>query len=307
MLNALKNIGFIFLVMVISIGIYWFLYLDKSESQDALDHALNILGEKLLAMVPEKEGREDVEITYKQFREKADQQKVTPESIEKMAAVILNLSNEQKELTPEQAKEIIRASQYAAVLAPAGPGGYLVSGKAPEITKLPEPPSPEALEDLGERIRIIAHFNQEFNKELEAEHEEKLKEFQFTIDNDLRIRMDRTLKNRIGQREYQQLARELKALEKQKILVWKSLPNDSFQNYWELHSQQLDTLQKLQEFHNQFGMSQFNFQTEKEKLKNLNIEIDNPCPEIEPDSVIVTVTTSTSSNPSVSTSGSVAR
>ena len=217
MLNALKNIGFIFLVMVISIGIYWFLYLDQSENQDALDHALNILGEKLMAMVPEKEGREDVEITYKQFMEKADQQKVTPESIEKMAAQILNLSNEQRKLTPEQAKEIIRASQYAAALVPVGNNDYSVVSTNPEIAKLPVPPSPQTLENLGKRIRIIAQFNHDFKKEMQQAHQEQLKKLQFRIDNDLRIRMDRKLKNEIYQREYQRLARELRSLEKKKI------------------------------------------------------------------------------------------
>ncbi len=289
MLNTLKNIGFIFLVMVISIGIYWFLYLDKSESQDALDQALNILGEKLLAMVPEKEGREGVEITYKQFMENADQQKIPSESIEKMAAQILNLSNEQKKLTPEQAKEIIRASQYAPVIGPAKSSGYSVASNTHPKAGLPKPPSPQALEDLGKRIRIIAQFNQDFKKELKAEQQDKMQEFQFRIDNDLRIRMDRTLKNKIHQREYQRLARDLRSLEKKQILVWQSLPNDSFKNYWELHSQKFDSLQQVQNLNDQF-----NLQKEMENLSFLEIEISEICPEIDADSESVKVNISSS-------------
>ena len=53
MRKALKNIGFFFLALIITAGIYLVVYLDKEAKQDILGYSLSMIGSEFMAMIPD--------------------------------------------------------------------------------------------------------------------------------------------------------------------------------------------------------------------------------------------------------------
>ena len=53
MWKAFKNMWILLLVLIVSTGIYWLVYMDKESKGDALEYALLLLGNDLMAKVPD--------------------------------------------------------------------------------------------------------------------------------------------------------------------------------------------------------------------------------------------------------------
>jgi len=78
MVDAFKRIGFFLATIIITAGIVWLVFLDKDSQKDVLDYSLNLLGKKLLAMVPDDEEKAQVQKVYDDFVTQAKQQEVAP-------------------------------------------------------------------------------------------------------------------------------------------------------------------------------------------------------------------------------------
>lgn len=106
MINLLKKIAFFILIMTISIGFYWVLYLDKDSKQDSLEYALRLIGNDLLAKVEDTDDRRIVQNRYDEFLKSAQDKKIPPEKIEEIAVKILNLSRAETTLTTDDAEKL---------------------------------------------------------------------------------------------------------------------------------------------------------------------------------------------------------
>ena len=110
MWKAFKNIVILFLILIVSAGIYWLVYLDKESKGDVLEYAMSLLGNDLMAMVPESIDKKEVRERYDELVSHAKQQKIEPAQLETLASNIMNLRNSQRTITPQQAEAILHFS-----------------------------------------------------------------------------------------------------------------------------------------------------------------------------------------------------
>jgi len=177
-----------------------------------LDQYVELLGDKLLTMVPEVSGKEKLAEMYQGFLERVRKREVDPAQVERVAAGILNLSNAHETLTPEQAEAVMR-------LASAMP-------ESDSARKTPAPlPSPTSREwdNLGKRLEKALEFNEKM-KELPRPSEKREKplttQIMFRVDNGLKIVINSNVRAELNQQEFRELSKEIQILEKQKILLW---------------------------------------------------------------------------------------
>ena len=108
-----KTVFAIFIVAVIAVVSIW-QYSDQSSKQTVLEESLDLLGNKLLAMVPPGNSKATLAEVYDNFKQKAIAGLVGEQEVEQVAANILNASNTETELTPRQAQAIIVGQPYLA-------------------------------------------------------------------------------------------------------------------------------------------------------------------------------------------------
>ncbi|UCE05062.1 MAG: hypothetical protein JSW07_15765, partial [bacterium] len=203
MSKALKNIGFFLVTIVITAVIFWLVFIDKESKQNVLEYSLGLLGEKLMAMVPEGEGKEPVKKLFDDFIEQAKQKEVPPEKIENVAATILNLSNMDTMVTAKEAEAILKLSLAEPVkierVIPDTIETAILEKPPQFIAVVPEPPkhtkkrSPEEWLILGERIKSAYEFNSEMQKALGEQHEKfqaPQLSMKYHVEDGLRIAID---------------------------------------------------------------------------------------------------------------------
>ena len=90
MIKKIRDLSFtIVLIFLIAIGIYWIM---EQLQNDYLDQYINILGEKLISMVPESSEKRALSEMFDQFKTKIEKNEVSPEQVEKIAADIFNFT-----------------------------------------------------------------------------------------------------------------------------------------------------------------------------------------------------------------------
>ena len=244
MWNALKKIGFSLVVLILTAAIFWLFFLDKQSKQDALEYSLSLLGDDLMAMVPEGTGKKPVQELYNSFLQKARQGKVESKQVEYVAANIINLSNTETEITPEQAEAILQLSLSS-------PERIERMGE-----ELPEPIMEEShfsLEErksLGERLKTLYEFNSEMKeamKDYAPKQEKRQRQIHYRIEGDLKIAMDTDLKAELNRDKFKRMAKELKQLEKERMLEWKDNFAQELEQEMENLSVELASLKELTE------------------------------------------------------------
>lgn len=224
MSEILKKIGFAILVIVLTAVFYWIIFLDKAEKQQALEHTMNLLGDKLMAMIPDTAEKDSVEMLYQDFLKETQARNVPPETVERVAANIINLSNLDTVITPEQAKAVIKLSMTPPL--PPEPG---------RMPKAPAEPTsgvmtPEQSHELNERIQKIYAFNESFRHTMrpsrtsdrDSHHRPQVK-----VDQQMRILIDPTVRAHMESsqwknEEMKKLQQEMKKLEQERIIEWRA-------------------------------------------------------------------------------------
>ncbi|MEE4311007.1 MAG: hypothetical protein V2J62_04000 [candidate division KSB1 bacterium] len=199
MKKIFKDIGFFIVVLGLAGLVFWLLHVDKKASQSALESALRLLGEDLLTKVQSNEKQDSVKQIYDQFIEDAVQKKVPPEKIEQLAANILNLSNVDTLLTPDQAEAIMEIS--LSPLPPMESDPHTgedsippVPGVVPSTEVIPKELSAHEWEELGERIQILHTINRDLRKSLEEKRKKKKEledhlQVEFNLKDDLKMKV----------------------------------------------------------------------------------------------------------------------
>ncbi|HEX9974681.1 MAG TPA: hypothetical protein VGD14_21635, partial [bacterium] len=261
MSKALKNIGFFLVTIVLTAVIFWLVFVDKESKQDVLEYSLGLLGEKLMAMVPDSEEKQPVQALYDDFVAKAKNQEVEPDKIENIAATILNLSNSDSVVTPQEAEAIIRFSLAEPVkieqVYPESVSVGLTEREPRFVMVAPPPPpkgskkvSPEQWILVGERIKTAYDFNSQYQKAMQEYHKKmhdpKL-QMQFKVEDGLQIAMDTNLKQQLDQKRYHRLHKEMQELEKKQIIVWRKNFGQEMQKELEKRQQEIESLKQLNE------------------------------------------------------------
>lgn len=278
--NALKKIGFFLVVLIITAAIFWLVFLDKQSKQDVLEYSLSLLGDDLMAMVPEGEGKKPVQELYDRFLQKAKQGKVEPKQVEYVAANIMNLSNAETEITPEQAEAILQLSLSS-------PERIERIGADKHETIIEEPYfSSEERKSLGKRLKTLHEFNSDmksYMKDYTAKQEKRQRQIHYRIEQDLKIAMDTDLKAEFDRKKFKRMAKELKQLEKEKILEWKENFAEELEQEMENLRRELESLKELTQ------LSQLEALKELESLESLKsleqLEVLEFMPVIDADSI----------------------
>jgi hypothetical protein len=207
--NAARGAGLALFILIGAVAVYNLAIKPRIVN---LDQYVELLGDRLLTMVPEGSGKEKLAGMYQGFLERVRKREVDPAQVERVAAGILNLSNAHETLTPEQAEAVIR-------LASAMP-------EIDSVRKAPMPfPSPTSREwdNLGKRLEVALEFNEKM-KELPKSPEKGEKplttQIMFRVDNGLKIIVNSDIRTELNQQKSRQFSKELQKLEQQKILLW---------------------------------------------------------------------------------------
>ncbi|OQX95173.1 hypothetical protein B6I21_06785 [candidate division KSB1 bacterium 4572_119] len=244
--KVFKNISFFIVTACITAGIFWLVFLDNQSKENVLEYSLNMLGKKLMAMVPESEQKNSVKTLYDDFVQQTKAQEVAPEKVEQVAANILNLSNLDTTLTPEQAEAVIQYSLQAPVT-------FERIEEQREKTESTFPNnqpekqttlnfSEKQWADLGIRIQKFSELNDELKILVQRNSSEPLPNqprLHYHIDHGLRIAIDPTIKMKIKNRK--QLREKMRHLEKQRLLEWRK----DFRTEMECLRRDMQSLRKL--------------------------------------------------------------
>ncbi|HDP98625.1 MAG TPA: hypothetical protein ENN22_05520 [bacterium] len=250
--KALKNIGVFVIAISLTAVIFWLVFLDKESQEIVLEHSLNMLGNRLLAMVPDGAEKGGVKQMYDNFVKQASAREVEPEQVEQVAASILNLSQLDTVITPEQAMAVLRFSLEAPV-------------KIERIDRMHEPIQGEAgitadsssifsprdvaefqekWESLGERIHQMYQFNHDVTDAIKNQakqmRENQLQLF-YRVDDGMRVVIDPQLKAQLNLKKHKQLSRKIRRMEQQELLQWRG----DFQKEMEQLRRELRSLKRL--------------------------------------------------------------
>lgn len=298
--KALKNIGFFLVTIALTAVIFWLVFVDKESKQDVLEYSLGLLGEKLMAMVPEGEEKAPVRTLYDNFIEQAKQQEVSPEKIESVAATILNMSNMDTVVTAKEAEALLKLSLADPVRIERVVPESVVIGKRERtprfvaVTPPPPPPpkkrSPEEWRIAAERIKSAYEFNTEYQQAMKH-YNEKLADqqvqMQFEFENGLKIAIDENLKQDFDRKRFEKLQQELKKMEKERIIIWRENFQEEMQKKREKIKIELESLHKLKELEKLESLKGLEGLESLEALKSL--EVLHYIPVVNADSIRIIV------------------
>ncbi|NIR48114.1 hypothetical protein GWO43_06650 [candidate division KSB1 bacterium] len=268
MWEIFRKIGFFIVVLIISAGIYLVFYAEKDVQQSVVETSLNLMGDKLFAMIPDGPKKSQLAELYGDFKQRAAERDVPPEQVETVAASILNVTNSTTSLTPEQAESVLRVALSAPEpLALAE--GELPSIPKPSIPKT-KPAEPEEWKALGERLKSMFELNEKLHaamKEEAAKQRELAKQVRFQAKEGLRVALDSNLKAHLDEKEFKKLSKELKQLERENVLHWhKNLAEEIEHEMAQVHEEMASLQEELQQLKNEHTMKALK---ELESLKEL--------------------------------------
>ena len=281
MRESFRKIGFVLAALVISVAIYLTFYAEEEVKQNVLEYSLDLMGEKLLALVPDGTEKNKLTELYQDFKERATKGDVAPQQIESMAANILNTGNTETALTPQQAEGILRS----AMLAPTPISELLYielgSGEPPQLARAPKP---ERLQFVGKRVKTMFELNEKIYiaiKKNRVKYHEKARQIHYRVKDGLNIIMDVSLRSHLDEEEFKNLAEQLKALEQDRVLKWEKDLSVELEKEMAETKKELAALQNfLDELKEQ---KSFEILKELESLKSL--EHLKHIPVIDPDSI----------------------
>jgi len=215
MKKNLNNIFLAFCLLVIfSMSIYFIMQKFDSEN---IDHYLDFLGSKLMAVIPEDKNKEELTQLYDQFKQQVEEKKVAPGQVEKLAAEILNVENLDDSLRLHKVKETMESA--LSIPLPGEPTISVNPGYPDMDTYVPSPADGKKWQELGEHLKKVYIF--EKNLAEKKKQKEQIDRRLFQYDSNLQVIIDSQLRMDLLRDSDRDMVKALKELEKQKWLVWK--------------------------------------------------------------------------------------
>jgi len=240
MSDNLRNIGIIAMIFVSSIVLYRVI---TEVKQVDVDKQMEQLGQLLFDRVPEGDERDALAEEYNAYVEKVKKREVAPESVERVAAGILNVTGSSRQLKPSEAQAVLTlAVDTPNPIADAAPAA------------VPVPPNPERWKEVDDRIRTAMEFTmtvkaQEDEIALHDDHPKPI----FHVHPNLNIAMDMEMKDKLEHDHMNKLAAKVRKLEEEKMIEWQ----DNFEQVMEAKALKLEAeMQKLEQELNRIEMNE---------------------------------------------------
>jgi len=182
-----RDFGLIFsLGLIIAVGSYWFV---KEMPMDGVEHYVDLLGDKLMALVPKENEKQELAAIYNDFKIKVKEKKVSPEKVEQVASAIINLSNTSDSLTLSDVQALI---QIAINEIPVDRHGLI---QVPEIE-----PTPEEWEELNERLSTVYQLEKRLSEHVIVLPEGPMPKYR--VDEKLNIIIDSGVRSELEHEEF---------------------------------------------------------------------------------------------------------
>ena len=151
-----REYGLIVALIAVALTGY-FLMGDRRE--DILDYTLDMIGTRLVALAAGDEDREEIEQQFARFAERVQREELPPESIETVAANVLNLRARGAVITPEDAELMLFSEPSDALPSPVSDeqlkGFYTYSVSTDDKPAKPGKRDPK---ELNERLEVMFAF-----------------------------------------------------------------------------------------------------------------------------------------------------
>lgn len=210
-----RNYG---MMMAGAFGILCGMLVYQHYKQDVLEYSLGMVGTKLAGMA-ETEDKSSIMALYEAFKDRALANEVSTGDVEHVAANILNLQQEGSHVTSEQVKAMLDE-----------PKMVLTSFGVPSPIQSFEPVAPGRPKELGETLKSLCEFDDQFQQALQklpqTDHECR-KKVHYDGRNGLRVMVDVDLKRYFPKKEFDRVDRDLRALQKDTMVVWRDNLQDS--------------------------------------------------------------------------------
>ncbi len=185
--------------LIIAIGSYWFV---KEMPMDGVEYYVDLLGDKLMALIPEEQEKQELAAIYDDFKTKVKEKKISPENVEQVASAIINLSIASDSLTLSEAEALIRIA-----ISEVPVDGYgLVH--VPEVEA-----TPEEWEELNKRLSSVYQLEEKLKDHVIFAPETPMPHYR--VDKKLNIIIDSRIKADLKREEI------LKKFEEEERVFWK--------------------------------------------------------------------------------------
>jgi len=220
-----RDLSFVLSLFVIIIVSIYLVY-DRIK-EGTINNYLDVLGQRVLTMVPEGPQRELISAYYEKFKEDVEEKRIGPEKVEAFASRMLNLSYADTIVDPNQ---IVQALQMHTDFSKPY---YIQSPQMPglpdsiEVVAVIEPNKPSTLfpefrkwQQMEVRLKAILALEENLKKQ--NEKQEAMEEsINIRIDENMRIILGNEKRELLNADESRALSEELKQLEKLKLIKWK--------------------------------------------------------------------------------------
>jgi hypothetical protein len=227
-MGLVKKAGTALVVLVISSIVFYIFIKDKQFKNDLLRTTLSAFGDQLLAMVPAGEEKISLEKKYQDFLQQADNNKIPEEKIEKVAATILNLSNQDTVISAQDAIAMLDLDAPQEVVSTPVPLESLpeeYSVRLSKPTPLPETWQRQDREKLAKKLSQMRELH--FQISCLSPAIPTKDKIVFSADSGLRVTLSTELKMAINNEANPTLERNIQNLENQKLLAWQIRIPDS--------------------------------------------------------------------------------
>ncbi len=224
-MTLFKKIGFALLVFFMSVGIFFLLSNNEQIKTNILRTSLELFGKELLAMVPEGNEKDLLVDRYNQFINKAENDEIPPEKIEKIAATILNLANQDSLISAEKAINALELTDLEPISKDS------LSIRSSFIKRVPDFRMPlpflwklhdKKHMELANRLTAAREFHV-FMRNMSIPDsclDVMKKHYVFMADSGLRIVMDMNIEKAMPVERVKSLEDKIGILEEQNQLVW---------------------------------------------------------------------------------------
>lgn len=239
MRERLRRIGFGLSIVLVLVLIYFMFYAEEGVQQSVFEHSLNLMGQTLLAMVPDGAGKAELARLYDDFKQSALQEEISPRQVELVAANILNLRARQEQLSAEQAERILLVAFQS--------GGTSASPAPPQ--EKPPPPdtiNPRKWQDLGERISQMFEANEALRETIQEQvkqQTELARQFHFEVQDGLRLKLDTRLKTELSGKSLKELEERLRALQEENLVQWQEDLAEELEREMETLEEEMEALE----------------------------------------------------------------
>jgi|GEM_PF-4362172 len=203
-------------VLAISSAIFLFMTNDKTMRANVLSATLKMMGDELLAVVPDSPQKEELNRRYQDFLQRAEKDQVSREEVEHVAATVFNLKAAENSVTAEDA---LKALELETGTTDTSESKIVFIDRKKREKRLDE----KDREKLAEQLSQMQDFQKNMYSlaRKDTAFDGIKGHFFFTADSGLKVVIDPHIQNVIVSQKLPHLEKQFKELEKMRMLEWK--------------------------------------------------------------------------------------